>query len=343
MGNRASRPTRKKEPALNRWGQFQGRIEDDRLLTGQGLYVADIALEGMAHAVVVRAQVASARVAAIDVAAALATPGVLAVYTGNELAADGLADFPCGVNLPRPNGAKAHQARRPILVRDRIRAVGEPVAFVVAETLEAAMAAAELVVVETEDLPAVAGLIAARAPGAPCVWDEVPDNVAFIWHKGSAGDAVRRAPRVARLSSQVSRVAALSLEPRGALGRLDETGRLVLYASNQSPHILRGALAHLLQVPAEQIRVIAKDVGGSFGMKSGAYPEDVLVLYAARKLRRPVRWISERRKASSPMITAGTSPSTPSWASMRTDAFSPCGSTSGSMSVATSLGARCSF
>jgi len=282
---------------LSQWGQFQGRIEDDRLLTGQGLYVADHALEGLAHAVVVRAQVASARVAAIDVAAARATPGVLAVYTGKDLAADGLADFACAVNLPRSNGEKAHQARRPILVRDRIRAVGEAVAFVVAETLEAATAAAELVVVETEELPAVAGLIAARAPGASCVWDEVPDNVAFVWHKGSVGDAVRRAPRVARLSSQVSRVAALSLEPRGALGRLDEAGRLVLHASNQSPHILRGVLAALLQVPATQIRVIAKDVGGSFGMKSGAYPEDVLVLYAARKLRRPVRWISERRES----------------------------------------------
>jgi aerobic carbon-monoxide dehydrogenase large subunit len=282
---------------LSQWGEFQGRIEDDRLVTGRGLYVADLSLEGMAHAVVVRAQVASARVAAIDVAAALARPGVLAVYTSKDLAADGLADFPCGVNLPRPNGEKAHQARRPMLVRDRIRAVGEAVAFVVAETLEAALAAAELVVVETEDLPALASVIAARASGAPCVWSEVPDNVAFFWHKGSAGDAIRRAPRLVRLSSRVSRVAALPLEPRGALGRLDETGRLVLYASNQSPHILRDALAHLLQMPAEQIRVIAKDVGGSFGMKSGAYPEDALVLYAVRKLRRPVRWISERRES----------------------------------------------
>jgi carbon-monoxide dehydrogenase large subunit len=282
---------------LSQWGEFQGRIEDDRLVTGGGLYVADLPLEGMAHAVVVRAQVASARVAAIDVTAALAWPGVLAAYTSKDLAADGLADFACGVNLPRANGEKAHQARRPILVRDRIRAVGEPVAFVVAETLEAALAAAELVVVETEDLPALASVLAARAPAAPCVWDEVPDNVAFVWHKGSAGDAVRRAPRLVRLSSHVSRVAALSLEPRGALGRVDETGRLVLYASNQSPHILRGALAHLFQVHADKIRVIAKDVGGSFGMKSGAYPEDVLVLYAARKLGRPVRWISERRES----------------------------------------------
>ena len=284
-------------PRLTQWGTYQGRIEDDRLITGRGLYVADVPLEGMAYAVVVRAQMPSARVAAIDIDKALASPGVLAVYTGKDLAADGLADFPCTVNVLRPNGAPAHQARRPILVRDRIRAVGEPIAFVVAETLEAATAAAELVEVEADHCPPVASVVAARAPTAPPVWEEVPDNIAFVWQKGHATEAVRRAAHVARLSSGVSRVAALSLEPRGALGRIDEAGRLVLYASTQSPHILRGALANLLRVPAEQIRVIAKDVGGSFGMKSGAYPEDVLVLYAARKLGRPVRWISERRES----------------------------------------------
>ena len=241
------------------WGEFQGRIEDNRLVTGQGLYVADIALERTAHAVVVRAQVASARITSIDTVAALASPGVLAVYTSKDLAADGLPDFPCGVELKRPNGEKAHQARRPILVRDRIRAVGEPVAFVVAETLNAAATAAELVVVKTQDIPAVATVAAARACAAPPIWEEAPDNIAFVWKKGDAGDGITRASYVARLSSHVSRVAALPLEPRGALGRVDEAGRLVLHASNQSPHILKGALTNLLKVPAEQIRVVAKD------------------------------------------------------------------------------------
>jgi len=287
-----------KERELKQWGEFQGRIEDDRLLAGRGLYVADIAVAGLTHAVVVRAQVASASVTAIEIERALAVSGVLAVYTAKDLAADGLPDFPCGVNLPRADGAKAHQAQRPILARDRIRAVGEPVAFVVAETLEAATAAAELVVVETEDRRAVASLADARAAAAAAVWDEVPDNIAFVWQRGNApADAIGQASHVTRLSSHVSRVAALSLEPRGALGRLDGAGRLVLYASTQSPHILRHALATLLKLPADRIRVIAKDVGGSFGMKSGAYPEDVLVLYAARKLGRPVRWISERRES----------------------------------------------
>ena len=259
--------------------------------------MADVALADTAHAVVVRAQVASARVTSIDTAAAMAAPGVLAVYTGKDLAADGIADFPCGVQLLRPNGEKAHQARRPVLVRDRIRAVGEPVAFVVAETLAAAEAAAELVAVETGDRRTSATVAAARAASAAAVWDEVPDNVAFVWKKGSAGDAIKTATYVTKFNSHVSRVAALSLEPRGALGFVDEAGRLVLHASNQSPHGLRTALAGFFKLPADKLRVIAKDVGGSFGMKSGAYPEDVLVLYAARKLGRPVRWISERRES----------------------------------------------
>jgi carbon-monoxide dehydrogenase large subunit len=282
---------------LSQWGEFQGRIEDNRLVTGQGVYVGDIALARTAHAVVVRTQVASARIASIDTQAALAAPGVLAVYTAKDLAADGLPDFPCGVELQRPDGKKAHQARRPVLVRDRIRAVGEPVAFVVAETRKEAEAAAELVGVETQDLPAVVTVAEARAAAPTAVWDEVPDNIAFVWKKGNAGDAMARAAHIVRLSTRVSRVAALPLEPRGALGRVDEAGRLVLHASNQSPHILKGALANLLKVAPDQVRVIAKDVGGSFGMKSGAYPEDVLVLYAARKLGRPVRWISERRES----------------------------------------------
>jgi carbon-monoxide dehydrogenase large subunit len=282
---------------LSQWGEFQGRIEDDRLITGQGVYVADLAPEGMAHAVVVRAQTASARVTGIDASAALDVPGVLAVYTAADLAADGLPDFPCGVELKRPNGEKAHQARRPVLARDRIRVVGEPVAFVVAETLEAAQTASELVIVETEDVSTVATVGAARSTDAPAVWDEAPDNIAFVWSKGNAGEAIAGAAHVARLSSHVTRVNALSLEPRGALGLVDEGGRLVLHASNQSPHALKSALARQLKVPADRVRVIAKDVGGSFGMKSGAYPEDVLVLYAARKLGRPVRWISERRES----------------------------------------------
>ncbi len=282
---------------MSKWGEFQGRIEDDRLITGRGRYVADFAVPRMAHGVVVRSQVAHATITRIDTVAAQASPGVLAVYTAADLAADGLPDFPCAVQLLRPNGEKAFPARRPILARDRIRAVGEPVAFIVAETVEAAEAAAELIDVEMEQLEAVTELDAARKPGAPIVWREVPDNIAFVWHKGAVGSAMSDAAHIATLSSHVSRVAALTIEPRGALGLIDDAGRYVIHASNQSPHPLKEALAAALNVPAERVRVIAKDVGGSFGMKSGAYPEDVLVLFAAKKLNRPVRWISDRRES----------------------------------------------
>ncbi len=282
---------------MSQWGEFQGRIEDNRLVTGHGRYVADLDLNRTAHAVVVRSQVAHARLRSVDIGAAAASPGILAVYTSKDLAVEGLPDFPCGVELLRPNGQKAHQARRPVLARDRIRAVGEPIAFVVAETLSQAETAAELVIVETDDLGAVTHPDTARKAGAPVVWDEVPDNVAFVWKKGDATAAMQGATYTSRLTSHVSRVAALTMEPRGALGLVDDAGRLVLHASNQSPHPLKDALAKLLKVPPAEMRVIAKDVGGSFGMKSGAYPEDVLVLFAARKLKRPVRWISERRES----------------------------------------------
>ncbi|MFM9938153.1 MAG: xanthine dehydrogenase family protein molybdopterin-binding subunit [Hyphomicrobiaceae bacterium] len=283
-----------------RWGEFQGRIEDDRLVAGKGQYVADLALPGMSYGVVVRAQVAHAQIKSIDTAAALEHPGVLAVFTAKDLADDGLPDFPCDVALTQRDGSKVFPARRPVLARDRIRAVGQGVAFVVAETQAAADAAAELVTVDTDDLPAVVDHNAARAADAPKVWDEVADNVAFTWSKGdfqAALASIKAAPQVARLESHVTRVAALSLEPRGCIGEVDANGRLVLHAANQSPHNLKSAVAKLMNIEAAKVRVVARDVGGSFGMKSGAYPEDVLVLFAARRLKRPVRWISERRES----------------------------------------------
>lgn len=283
-----------------KWAEFQGRIEDDRLVTGRGRYVADVEYDGTLTGVVVRAPVAHARIRGIDAEAARRMPGVIAVYTAADLAEDGIEDFPCPVTLPGADGKPAFPARRPVLARDRIRTVGEPVAFVVAETPESAEAAAEAVLIDTDDLPAIASPEAARAAGAARIWDGAQGNIAYIWKKGDAAKveaAIAGAAHVARLSSHVTRVNALSLEPRGALGLVDRDGRLVLHAANQSPHALKAGIAQMLKVPAAQVRVIAGDVGGSFGMKSGTYPEDVLVLFAARRLGRPVRWISERRES----------------------------------------------
>jgi carbon-monoxide dehydrogenase large subunit len=279
------------------YGSFQGRIEDARLVTGRGRYVADLVLPGMAHAVLVRSPHAHADVRSIETVTARAAPGVLGVFTAADLAADGIPDLPLGVGLPRPDGSQAPEARRPVLARDRVRFVGEGVALVVAETAAAAADAAELVEVDYAERPAVTDPAAARTPGAPELWPGAPDNVGYAWQKGdrvAVEAAMAGAAHVVRLASHVSRVNANSLEPRGALGYVDDAGRLVVHVSNQHPHQLKGALAPMLGVAPEQVRVIAGDVGGSFGMKSGAYPEDVLVLFAARRLGRPVRWIAER-------------------------------------------------
>lgn len=276
---------------------INGRREDARLVSGQGRYVSDHKLANLAHAVMVRSPHAKARITGIDLTAAKACPGVLAIITGDDITAAGLPDLPCGVSFLRPNGEKAFQARRPVLARDQVRYAGEPVAFVIAETIEQAREAAELVAVDYEDQPAVVGAKAAILPGAPAVWTEVPDNIAFVWKRGdmSAIDtALAGAAHVARLESHITRVSATSLEPRGAAAEIGPDGRSIFYASHQSPHQLRGSLAAQLNLKPTDIRVISADVGGSFGMKSGIYPEDVLVLIAARQLKRPVRWVADR-------------------------------------------------
>jgi aerobic carbon-monoxide dehydrogenase large subunit len=285
------------QPPLQTFGHAQGRIEDDRLLTGQGRYVADLQVDGLLHVSIVRSPLAHATVGAIDSAAARAHPGVVAIYTAADLKADGIGDLPCGVELLQPNGEKAIQTVRPVLARDRVRHVGDPVALVVAETLQAARDAAELVEVTYDTRPATGTLAAATAPDAPLVWDEVARNTAYIWRKGDMAAAeatMASAPHVVTLDTHITRVSANSIEPRGALGTRDETGRLTLHASHQQPYTLRTLMAGILKVPADQLRVVAGDVGGSFGMKSGIHPEDVLVMYAARKIGRPVRWIADR-------------------------------------------------
>ncbi|HRD75673.1 MAG TPA: xanthine dehydrogenase family protein molybdopterin-binding subunit [Hyphomicrobiaceae bacterium] len=273
------------------------RREDERMVTGRGRYVADIMMPDMAYGVVVRSSLPHAELRGIDTAAAKAAPGVLAVLTAADLAADGITEISPVVEQKRPDGSKAPEARRPVLARDRVRFVGEPIAFVVATSLRAAQDAAELVVPDYGDLPAVVTTAQARAPGAPAIWPAAPDNVALYWTRGDLGAAdkvIAGAKHVARLKSHVTRVNANSIEPRGALGYVDSAGRLVLHVSNQGPHGLKGSLAPLLKVTPDKLRIVVGDVGGSFGMKSGVYNEDVLVLAAARRLGRPVRWISDR-------------------------------------------------
>jgi carbon-monoxide dehydrogenase large subunit len=240
-------------------------------------------LPHQAYAVVVRSPHAHAAVRSIDTTAARSAPGVLAVLTGADLAAAGLGALPTDKSRKRRDGSPAFAPPRPALMRDRVRHVGDPVAVVVAQTTEQAVDAAELVAVDYDPLPAVAATADALRAGAPPVWDEVPDNVAFVWEVGNKDGATRGlagAAHVVRLDFVVSRV-----------------GRYTLHTGIQAPHGLRTLLAdQVFKVPHSDLRVITGEVGGSFGMKSGVYPEVVLVLWAAKRLGRPVKWTSDRRE-----------------------------------------------
>jgi carbon-monoxide dehydrogenase large subunit len=281
-------------------GQSVMRLEDPRLVQGLGRYSDDVSLPRQAHAVVVRSPHAHADIRGIDTTAARALPGVVAILAGADLAADGLGTLPTDRTRKRRDGSPAFTTPRTALARQRARHVGDPVALVVAETREQALDAAERVVVDYAPRPAVANAPDALRPGAIAVWDETPDNVAFVWEAGSR-DAVARAfagaAHVTKLDFVVTRVAAAPLEPRGAVGEWDRrAGRYTLHTGIQGPHGVRGLLADILKIPHSQMRVVTAEVGGSFGMRNGVYPEMVLVLWAARRLGRPVKWTSDRRE-----------------------------------------------
>jgi carbon-monoxide dehydrogenase large subunit len=289
------------------FGQPVRRKEDPRFLMGRGRFIDDRREPGEVFAHVVRSPHAHARIVAIDAAAARQVPGVLGVFTGADLAADGIGGIPC-VFKPLTLGVSGTRdcpvvrPEFPALAVDRVRFVGEAVALVVAESRELAKDAAELVVIDYDTLPAAIGTAAARAADAPQIWDAAPGNTAFVWEGGDKPGAeagFARAARVARLEAVNNRVIIAAMETRGALGLHDPaTGRLTLHTVTQMPHGLKEDLAHaVFRVPDEQIRVVVGDVGGGFGAKNSLYPEHVLVLWAARKLGRPVKWMGERSEA----------------------------------------------
>ena len=278
-------------------GQAVRRTEDQRLITGQGRYTDDITLPNQAHAYVLRSPHAFARIVGVDATDASAAPGVLGVLTGEDVAADGLGNLPCpGVleGMPTPP--------RPVLAREYVRFVGDPVALVVAETAAQARDAAELIAVEYDELPAVTDLATAGEEGRPQIWDAAPGNVAFAWEAGLR-DAVDRlmgqAARVVTVDLVNNRVVANSLEARGANGAYDaQSGRYTLYASGQGAHGIRAQLAEqIFKIPEDKIRVSIPDVGGGFGMKIFLYPEHALMLWAARRVGRPVKWYEDRSEA----------------------------------------------
>jgi carbon-monoxide dehydrogenase large subunit len=290
--------------AMAKFGLAQNvrRVEDPRLLTGRGRYTDDFAPPGLLHGVVVRSPHAAAHIVSIDTAEARAVPGVLAVYTSADLSVDGIGDLPCSVTLKNRDGSDQAKPPHPILARGRVRHVGDPVAFVVAETLQAARDGAEAVMPDYRTLPSVTDLARALEPGAPLVWDDVPGNQVFDWSIGDqeATDAqFARAAHVTRLTVVNNRIVVSSMEARAALAEYDAAAqRWTLHTNTQGGWLLKQQLGPLIfKTPDESFRVITPDVGGGFGMKIFVYAEHALTSYAARKLGRPVKWMSERSEA----------------------------------------------
>jgi len=283
-------------------GQAVRRVEDRRFLTGQGHYVDDISLPGMCHGVNVLSPHAHARIRKVDATKAKAAPGVLLVLTGADVAAEKLGAFTSAM-MPEDLGApKGHRIHQQLLQSDKARFVGDRIAFVVAETEAQARDAAEMVEVDYEELPAVALVEDAAKDGAPKVWDDNPNgNVAFMLAFGdqAATDAAfAKAKHVVKLRMENNRLAPVSMEPRTSIGDYNAADdAYTLYTSSQNPHGVRMEIAHIFGIAENQLRVVAPDVGGGFGLKGSVFPDDALVLWASRKLRRPVKWVATRSES----------------------------------------------
>jgi len=283
-------------------GQAVTRFEDPRLLRGEGRFIHDVNLPGQLYAVIVRSPHAHARIASIDTRAAASAPGVAAVWTGEDFAKEGFGTPSPSLKRSRPDGSPMFWRAHPGLARERVRYVGDPFAVVVAESLEQAKDAAELMEVEFEDRPSVTSTADAVKPGAAPVWEECADNVCNVFEMGNRAAteaAFSGARHVVRRRYVITRVHAQYMETRGALGLYDPgEDRYTLYADVQYPHRLRQILATaIFRIPEHKIRVIAGDVGGGFGAKGWQYADQRLVLWAARKLGRPVKWSCERSEA----------------------------------------------
>ncbi|WP_299439254.1 xanthine dehydrogenase family protein molybdopterin-binding subunit [uncultured Rhodospira sp.] len=287
---------------MGRFGQGQAirRVEDQRFLTGTGRYTDDITLPGMAFGAVVRSPHPHGVLTGIDIDAARAMPGVLGVFTAADLDSAGLGGLPATILVKNRDGTRMTAPDRPILARDRVRFVGEPVAFVVAESALQARDAAEAVLADIDPLPAAPDVASALGEGAPALHpDDAPGNILFDWESGdpdATAAQFAKADRIVALDLVNSRVAPTPMEPRGAIGRFDTaTDKYELLTGSQGSHSLRDWLAtYVFQVPPERIRVVSPDVGGGFGMRLFLMNEHALVLFAAKALGRPVKWIADR-------------------------------------------------
>jgi carbon-monoxide dehydrogenase large subunit len=277
-------------------GQPVARTEDPVLIQGQGRYTDDVDLPGQAYCVMVRSTHAHGVIRGIDTSAAREMPGVLAVYTAADLEAYG--PFKLVVNFKNRDGSEMKKPLRFALAHDRVRFVGDPVACVVAETPLQAKDAAEAVIADIDPLPAVTSMTDADAPGAPQLYDDVPNNIALDYHYGDSekvAAAFAKAAHVTKLRLVNTRVIVSAMEPRAAIGEYDKSSdRWTLHAGSQGVMGMKNMLVDMLKTDKSKVRVITGNVGGSFGMKAAVYPEYICILHASKMLGRPVKWTDER-------------------------------------------------
>jgi carbon-monoxide dehydrogenase large subunit len=274
------------------------RNEDLRLVTGRGRYTSDWNLPGQLYAHVLRSDRAHAAIRSVDTASALQAPGVVKILTANDVRAAGYGDVPAGAPTKGADGQDHVKHALPLLATNRVRFVGQPVAMVIADSARAAQDAAEQIMVDYDELPAVAGMQAARAPGAPLVHDSVSGNLSLLFEAGDAAAvnaAFARAAHVTTLDMHSQRLVGAPMEPRGCLAAWDAaTDRYTVYTPTQGMLGMRASLSQVSHIPQDRIVVIAEDVGGSFGLRGGPAAEQLLLMIAARTLGRPVKWTASR-------------------------------------------------
>ena len=289
-------------PKDNGIGASTKRREDVRFLTGHGKYTDDINVLHQTYVHFLRSDVAHGKITSIDTAEAAKMPGVVRIFTGADF--EGVGGLPCGWQVTDRHGEPMKEPPHPVLAQGKVRHVGEPIAAVVADTLDEARDAAEAIMVEIEDLPAAVDMKAALKDGAPKVHDELSDNLCYDWgfveeNKGAVEEAIKNAAHVTTLELVNNRLVANPMEPRVAVGDFNRaTGDSTLYTTSQNPHVIRLLMgAFVLGIPEHKLRVVAPDVGGGFGTKIFHYAEEAFCTFAARQIKRPVKWTSTRSEA----------------------------------------------
>ncbi len=282
-------------------GQPVLRTEDPKLLTGRGEYTDDYSAEGQAYAVFLRSPVAHGTITTLDVAPAQSAPGVLAVYTGQDLRDGGVKDIPCPIGVKSRDGSAAVVPPRPVMAIGAVKHVGDPVAVVIAETAAQARDAAEMIDLRIDPLPAISDPVEAAKDGATQVWDMAPGNICLDFHRGdeeAVQKAFAEAKHVTTIELTNTRMVVNAMEPRATVAEYNaDTDKFTIHAGTQGAFGYRNAMANLLGVEKEQVRCVSKEVGGSFGMKGAAFNEAVATLFAARALGRPVKWTADRSES----------------------------------------------